>query len=150
MEEKVETTKVIKRIIIELMEDESIIMKGEGVSDSNKAIELLLKNQDKADSLVSVGKIHLENPKYAKVLKDDFLSPFCANVAESGDMNQSDVFFPYGVIYLSKIPALQKYNSFYQPTSIPYYIERWQNYEVDDIFDFHCIEAIIKLRGIKK
>ena len=26
---------------------------------------------------------------------------------------------------------------------MPYYIERWQNYEIDDIYDFKCIETIM-------
>jgi hypothetical protein len=45
MEEKVQTNKqtpkVIKRLVIELKDDESMIMRGEGVCDSDKAIELL-------------------------------------------------------------------------------------------------------------
>jgi len=36
-----QSPKVIKRLIIELKDDESIIMRGEGVCDSDKAIELL-------------------------------------------------------------------------------------------------------------
>lgn len=27
---------------------------------------------------------------------------------------------------------------------MPYEIERWQNYEVDDEYDFYCIETILK------
>jgi hypothetical protein len=45
MEEKVETnkqkTKVLKRIILELRDDKSIIMRQEGLNNSDKAIELL-------------------------------------------------------------------------------------------------------------
>ena len=35
-------------------------------------------------------------------------------------------------------------NTIYTDKMIPYKIERWQNYEIDDIFDFRCIEAIMK------
>jgi hypothetical protein len=27
---------------------------------------------------------------------------------------------------------------------MPYLIERWQNYEIDDIYDFLCVETILK------
>ena len=56
------------------------------------------------------------------------------------------VFFPYGVIYLSKTEKLIEYRTFYQEHTMPYFIERWQNYEVDDIYDFICIEAVMKYR----
>lgn len=32
---------------------------------------------------------------------------------------------------------------------LPYYIERWQNYEIDDIYDFKCIETIIEMKGME-
>jgi CMP-N,N'-diacetyllegionaminic acid synthase len=56
------------------------------------------------------------------------------------------VYFPYGVIYISKTEALKKFRSFYQEKTIPYFIERWQNYEIDDIYEQVCIEAINKYR----
>jgi N-acylneuraminate cytidylyltransferase len=118
-------------------------------NDIDNAIKIYLDNLDKADSLISVGKIHLENPTYAKIIEKNYLSPYCKQNLGTADSTPSEIYFPYGVIYISKVSALKKHISFYQPTSIPYKIERWQNYEVDDIFDFHCIEAIIRMRGMK-
>ena len=34
--------------------------------------------------------------------------------------------------------------SFYSGKVIPFFIERWQNYEIDDLYDFLCIETILK------
>jgi CMP-N-acetylneuraminic acid synthetase len=59
-------------------------------------------------------------------------------------------YFPYGVIYLSKVNLFKKHKSFYQKKVVPYYIERWQNYEIDDIYDFICVEAILKQKLQKK
>ena len=53
------------------------------------------------------------------------------------------VYFPYGVIYLAKTEKLIEHGTFYLENTIPFIIERWQNYEVDDIYDFICIEAVM-------
>ena len=116
-------------------------------TDIDNAITKFIANYDKADSLISIGKIHLENPRYAKRIQDEFIIPYCQEVT---DLANDEAYFPYGVIYLSKVASLRKYKSFYQPKSIYYIIKRWQNYEVDDIYDFHCIEAILKMRGDNK
>ena len=57
-----------------------------------------------------------------------------------------EVYFPYGVFYGAKTDKLLKNKSFYQEKCGSILIERWQNYEVDDIFDFICIESILKYR----
>ena len=132
--------------IVALLEPTSPLRKDD---DIDKAISYFLENVDKGDSLISVGKVHLEHPAYVKTISNDYLSPYCKEKEDSSDSTPKEPYFPYGVIYISKVSALKKHNSFYQPKSIPYTIERWQNYEVDDIFDFCCIEAIIKIRGMK-
>ena len=40
----------------------------------------------------------------------------------------------------------EKEKKFYEENTTPYFIERWQNYEVDDIFDFLCIESILNYK----
>jgi N-acylneuraminate cytidylyltransferase len=114
-------------------------------NDIDNAIELFMRNMDKADSLVSVGEIHLEHPHVAKVIKDGFVRPLI-KLGQLPYRRQQlpKVYFPYCVIYLSKVATLMKYKSFYQERTIPYFIERWQNYEIDDIWDFYCIEAIVE------
>ena len=136
--------------IIVLLEPTSPLRKED---DIDNAIELFIKNIDKADSLVSVGDVHLENPYIMKKFEKGYVKSFIEINEEIYQRQQlPKVYFPYGVIYLSKTDALKKYKTFYQERTIPYYIERWQNYEVDDIYDFICAEAIIKykLKGEKK
>jgi len=113
--------------------------------DIDNAIEFFIKNINKADSLVSVGEIHLENPYIAKKIEKGYVKPLIKthkNIYQRQQLLKT--YFPYGVIYLSKIKTYQKYNTFYQKRTIPYFIERWQNYEIDDIWDFICVEAILK------
>ena len=51
---------------------------------------------------------------------------------------------------MSKISAFKKTRTFYQRKTIPYFIERWQNYEIDDMCDFLCNEIILKNKLNKK
>lgn len=114
-------------------------------NDLDNAIELFIKNIDKADSLVSVGKVYLENPYIMKKIEHGYAKSFIEideNIYQRQQLPK--VYFPYGVIYLSKVDAFKKYKTFYQEKTVPYFIERWQNYEIDDMWDFICIEAILK------
>lgn len=116
-----------------------------GNADLDRAIESMANNWETADCLVSVGKIHLENPYITRLLTNGFVKPFIESNCFQRQQLPS-VYFPYGVIYASKIDTFVQYLSFSQPRTIPYEIERWQNYEIDDVYDFVCIEAILKMK----
>jgi CMP-N-acetylneuraminic acid synthetase len=45
-----------------------------------------------------------------------------------------------------KVDVLRKEKTFYTKNVIPYFIERWQNYEIDDRYDFLCVESILSER----
>jgi len=130
--------------IVALLEATSPLRKKD---DLDNAIELFMENIDKADSLVSVGEVHTENPYITKRIKEGLVKPLIT--FEEGFHQRQQLpasYFPYGVIYMSKVDALKKYKAFYQERTIPYFLERWQNYEIDDLYDFMCIEAILKYR----
>jgi CMP-N,N'-diacetyllegionaminic acid synthase len=134
--------------IIALLEPTSPLRKDD---DIDKAIEKFIKNWDNADALVSMGEIALENPHIAKVIRNGMVAPFIE--MEKKAYRRQDLekaFFPYGVIYMSKTEKLLETGTFYQEKTIPYLIERWQNYEVDDIYDFIAIDAIIKYKRTQK
>jgi CMP-N-acetylneuraminic acid synthetase len=90
-----------------------------------------------------MGEIHLESPFITLEIEGKYAKPiFETNFSQRQKLEKS--YFPYGVIYLSKVKALRKYKKFYQKKTIPYLIERWQNYEIDDIFDFICVKEVLK------
>ena len=105
--------------------------------DIDKAIHQLRSCSLYADSLVSVGEVVLEKPWIQLKTNDAYIEWYTKNNGKA--------YFPYGVIYISKVSTLRKTKTFYQKKTIPYYIQRWQNYEVDDIFDFKAISAIMIL-----
>ena len=114
-------------------------------TDLDDALTLFISNIDTADSLVSIGKVHLEHPYIIKKVEGGYVKQFINTDEEAYQRQQlPSAYFPYGVVYLSKTDALKKHKTFYQERTLPYFIERWQNYEIDDACDLICIEAIMK------
>jgi CMP-N-acetylneuraminic acid synthetase len=113
--------------------------------DIDRAIKKLIDNEKRADSLVSFGKVKLEHPAVIKKMDNNgYMVPYEKKPEKATRRQEfSPVYFPYGVIYLTKIKALYRYQSFYQKRTIPYFVDRWQCYEVDDIYDFIAIETIL-------
>jgi len=116
-------------------------------NDIDNAIRLFISSINQADSLVSLGEVQLENPYIMKKVENGIVKPLIETGKKFPQRQQlSKAYFPYGVIYLSKVDTLKKYKTFYQEQTIPYFIERWQNYEIDDRYDFICVEAILQNR----
>ncbi len=115
--------------------------------DIDNSIRLLIDNEDKADSLVSMGEVKHEHPIFLYRLDDTgYITPFIdkSDIVNRRQDIREKVYFSYGMIYISKIDKLFEENTFYQKKTIPYLIERWQCYDIDDIYDFLCVEAIMK------
>jgi CMP-N-acetylneuraminic acid synthetase len=112
--------------------------------DIDMAIELLLKNET-ADGIISLGEVHLEHPMIVKKTNSlGKIVSYIENVIKIFQRQQTDhAYFPYGVIYMIKTKVFKRKRTFYTNNIIPYFIERWQNYEVDDIYDLVAIEAIL-------
>jgi CMP-N-acetylneuraminic acid synthetase len=112
--------------------------------DLPAVLALLQDRWDATDAVVSVGRVQLEQPAVMKRFDaDGFLHPWLDGSAGGSAV----AWFPYGVAYAVKAEVLQRLRTFYPPRVLGYTIERWQNYEVDDLFDFLCIEAILKHFG---
>ena len=120
--------------------------------DIENGIKKLIDNENRADSLVSVGEIALEHPFISKEIDErGYVKPFY-KVSKTHITRRQDIskaYFPYGVLYLSKVSAIKEYKTFYQERTLPLFIKRWQNYEIDDMWDFICIETILK-RAMEK
>lgn len=127
--------------IIVLLEPTSPLRKDD---DIDRAIETFLENSSSSSSLVSVGEVHLENPYIMKKIDNGYITPII-HMDQSFHQRQQlpKCYFPYGVIYLSTVEAIRHFRTFYQENTLPYFIERWQNYEIDDICDFYCVETIL-------
>lgn len=112
--------------------------------DIDNVIALACEHPEKA-GVVSLGEVHMEHPSVVKKInKDGIIQTFSDNHHYTQRQQLSKAFFPYGVAYLVKTDYFEKNQLFYGDESLPYLIERWQCYEVDDIYDMIAIEGIIK------
>ncbi|KNZ70110.1 acylneuraminate cytidylyltransferase [Thermincola ferriacetica] len=116
--------------------------------DIGRALELLIRNAARADSLVSVGEISHGHPAMVQKIDDEgLLQPFLGQrITALRRQDLSPAYVPYGVVFISKVDKLKLLKTFYQEKTLPYVIQRWQHYEIDDIYDFIVTEAILKQR----
>lgn len=125
-----------------LLEPTSPLRKEE---DIDNIIRLACDNPQ-CDGVISLGEVHMEHPLAVKrVNEDGYIVPYLERKSDIYQRQQMDqAYFPYGVAYMIKINVFMECISVYTENILPYYIERWQTYEVDDIYDFMCIETIMK------
>lgn len=125
-----------------LLEPTSPLRKDNDIDD---AIKKCISN-DTADGIISLGEVHMEHPMIVKKVNiNNKIESYIDDVIKITQRQQADkAYFPYGVIYMIKNEIFESNKTLYTNNIIPYFVERWQNYEVDDIYDFLAIEAIQK------
>ncbi len=118
--------------------------------DIDQMIKLAVNNPS-ADGVISLGRVHQEHPSIIKKIgKSGYIKPYVEGLATTYQRQMEDeAYFPYGVGYLVKVDRFLSEHTIYMDQIIPYYIERWQNYEIDDIYDFACIETIMQMEDIQ-
>jgi len=115
-------------------------------------IDNALDSFEDADTLVSVGEIHTEHPLIVKRMtkRSGYVAPYFKASRKVYQRQQLDkAYFPYGVIYVARADYYLKHKTFYSTKTLPYFIDRWQNYEIDDKMDFMIVEGLMKwaIRG---
>lgn len=117
--------------------------------DIDTAIKLAVENPSK-DGVVSLGEVHMEHPIIDKKISEDgSIEPYIEAHKVTQRQQLDKAYFPYGIIYLVKTDVFLEKKEFYGKNSIPMFLERWQCYEVDDIYDFIAIESILKYQNYK-
>ncbi|HYA86308.1 MAG TPA: acylneuraminate cytidylyltransferase family protein [Nitrospirota bacterium] len=112
--------------------------------DIDNMIKELVENENHYDSIVSIGEVH-EHPSIMKKVIGNSLVPFCEELKlTTRRQDNQPAYFPYGVAYIVKTSVLLKEKTFYTSRTTFYKINRYQNYEIDDIYDFLAIENIMK------
>lgn len=115
--------------------------------DVDKALLTLHSNRHVADSIVGVSKLEGTHPAFNVVIGEDgLIKPFLklkfGSVYRRQDIE--DVFYFEGSLYISDLSVFLKKLSFYHERTLPYVVPKWKAFEVDDMTDLICIEAIIK------
>jgi CMP-N,N'-diacetyllegionaminic acid synthase len=123
-----------------LMEPTSPLRK---YDDIDNMITMLDSNAQDYDSIVSLGEVH-ENPYICKSLQGGAVVDFIqSRISNRRRQDYGPIYFPYGVGYIAKTNELLNQQTFYTNRCLGYIIDRCQNYEIDDICDFLCVESIV-------
>ena len=115
--------------------------------DIGSMLELLDRQHADFDAVVSVGEVH-EHPSIMKRLAGNTMVPFHAAIANNKRRQDNiPAYFPYGVGYIIKESALRQTHTFYPPRTGYHLIKRHQCYEIDDIYDFIAVDAVIRYQS---
>lgn len=112
--------------------------------DIDRMLEQLVARITEFDSIVSIGEV-TEHPSIMKRLVGDRIEPFCPELAQTTRrQDNAPAYFPFGVAYIAKTDVLLEENTFYTRRCTYFTIKRYQNYEIDDIYNFLCAESVMK------
>ncbi len=112
--------------------------------DIDRMLERLLEGWERFDAIVSLGEVR-EHPSIMKRLRDAEIEPYCAELRQTTRRQDNPpAYFPYGVAYIVKTAALLDEKTFYTRRCTYYLLKPFQNYEIDGLHDFLCVEAIMK------
>lgn len=125
---------------IVLMEPTSPLRKK---NDIDNMIKKLDSHSDQFDSIVSLGLAD-HHPGILKTLNKEKVANYLqSSVSNLQRQAYPPVYFPFGVGYIAKTQAYLEQKTFYTSSCMGYTIERFQNYEIDDICDFICVEYML-------
>lgn len=111
--------------------------------DVDAMLERLAANWERHDSIVSLGEVR-EHPSIMKRLRGEGIDPYCADLAQTTRRQDNPpAFFPYGVAYIVKVSSLIAEQRFFTQRCGYHILKRYQGYEIDDLHDFLCVEAIM-------
>ena len=116
------------------------------VSDIEKGLEKLFKIGE--GSVVSVCESEGGHPSFSYVQSaESKLTPFTG--VHPTNLRRQDidpVYFLDGTFYASFVKDLYKYKSFYHEETYSIVVPKWKSLEIDDIYDFAMVEAVMKLK----
>lgn len=116
-------------------------------NDIDNSIKKFLRKKNFFDGMVSIGEIKTSPFLFKYEYKNKIKNLFNLKNKNLNRQNLKKIYFPFGVIYLSKIKTYLKKKTFYSKRTMFYKIKVNQCYEIDDIHDFNCVETIIKKTG---
>lgn len=120
-------------------------------SDIDAALETLVERQNEAESIVGVTAVTASHPAFAvHITAGGLIQPHSAPIF--GQMPRRQDIQPLysldGSLYISTTKELRRERGFYHQKTLPYVTPRWKSFEVDDLVDFICIEAILAHRNL--
>lgn len=120
-------------------------------SDIDAALEQLATSGAVADAIVGVSALGSTHPAFAvRVGAQGVIEPFAA--PSFGQLPRRQDIEPIysldGSLYASNVAALRRERGFCHARTLPYITPRHKSFEIDDLLDFICIEAIQAQRAL--
>jgi len=113
-------------------------------TDIDRMLERLAAHWDRFDAVISIGEVR-EHPSIMKRLRGEEIEPYCPELTQTTRrQDNGPAYFPYGVAYIIKATTLLEEKTFYARRSTYHIVNRYQGYEIDDLHDFLCVEAVMK------
>lgn len=117
--------------------------------DVDAALEALAERRADADAIIGVSALVSAHPAFAvrldaKGLARPFAAPSFGELPRRQDIEP--LYSLDGSLYASTIEALRRERSFCHQRTLPYLTPRYKSFEVDDLVDFICIEALLAQR----
>ena len=125
--------------ILVLLEPTSPIREKE---DIDNMLLCLRENWEQFDSIMSIGKA-ATHPALVKKTEGNYLLPYCGEFSCARRQDLAEAWFPYGVGYIIKTETFLSSKTFYSQRNAYYKIKPYQCTEIDDIYDFLCVEALM-------
>lgn len=122
-------------------------------SDIDAALENLVAHRTVADAIVSVAELVATHPAFAVVLDEAGLMHPYSSQSFGLLPRRQDIKPLYsldGSLYVSTTDALRLKKGFCHERTLSHVMPRYKSFEVDDLVDFICIEAVLAKRDIIK
>jgi CMP-N,N'-diacetyllegionaminic acid synthase len=120
--------------------------------DIDSALEQLYTNRSNADSIVGVCNVEGHHPNFCVRINqlNGLIEPYQdPDFSAAGRRQDLDPVFAFdGSLYISASDVYLEKKSFYHTRTLPRVFPKWKSFEIDDIVDYLCVEAMMKNRNL--
>jgi CMP-N-acetylneuraminic acid synthetase len=113
------------------------------LADLNAACDLLERNWEKVDAVVSVCAVDGPHPYKAQVIHEGRLEALMGQDATVPRQSLPAVFLPNGALYLAKISALLNQNTFIPEKTMPWVMPALSSINLDGPLDMLLLETVV-------
>lgn len=118
-------------------------------SDIDSAILTLDNSSGKATAIVGVSLMETQHPAFSvEMSEENFISPLISGSFDAMPRRQDlkPIYALDGSLYLSNVKTLYGQKSFCHEKTLGMIFDRFKSFEVDDLVDFLCIQAVLDYR----
>lgn len=110
------------------------------------ALDKLAASSAIADSIVGMSMVKSAHPDFCATISDAGIAapayaPDFSSLKRRQDLQ--DLYFFDGSLYISSVDGFKRNKGFYSPRTLGYVTPGWKSFEIDELVDLICIEAIM-------